>query len=133
MDLARRKRAGADGGFMAMQLHAGETAGPRTAEWPNPIPLLSRSHPTSGPRVPTTDLLRASGVFVDPFSFVGRATRRRPSLGCRRASSSTLLFKVVDVSAAFARPARSASIAPCAKVVDAPLLPTRLTPVDPFC
>ena len=57
MDLARRKRAGADGGFMAMQLHAGETAGPRTAEWPNPIPLFSRSHPTSGSRVSTTDLL----------------------------------------------------------------------------
>ena len=133
MDLARRKRAGADGGFMAMQLHTGETAGPRTAEWPNPIPLLSRSHPTSGPRVPTTDLLRASGVFVDPFSFVGRATRRRPSSGCRRASSPTLPFKVVDVSAAFARPARSASIVPFAKVADAPLLPTRPTPVDPYC
>ena len=53
----RRKRAGADGGFMVMQLHTGETAGPRTAEWPNPIPLFSRSHPTSGSRVPTTDLL----------------------------------------------------------------------------
>ena len=69
MVLARRKRAGADGGFMAMQLHTGETAGPRTAEWPNPIPLFSRSHPTSGSRVPTTDLLRASGVSVDPFFF----------------------------------------------------------------
>ena len=45
------------GGFMVMQPHTGETAGPRTAEWPNPIPLFSRSHPTSGSRVPITDLL----------------------------------------------------------------------------
>ena len=35
MATARRKRAGADGGFTAMQVHADETAGPRTAEWPN--------------------------------------------------------------------------------------------------
>ena len=33
--VARRKRAGADGGFTVMQLHTGKTAGPRTAEWPN--------------------------------------------------------------------------------------------------
>ena len=58
---------------MVMQLHTGETAGPRTAEWPNPIPLFSRSHPTSGSRVPTTDLLRASGVFVDPFCWASDA------------------------------------------------------------
>ena len=69
MEFERRKRAGADGGFTAMPVHADETAGPRTAEWPNPIPLFSRSHPTSGSRVPTTDLLRVINVSVDPFFF----------------------------------------------------------------